>query len=140
MCSSRDKRVIDMLETMEASESSQAGIRTSWRKWEECAGQSFLTQLVRSQPGEASTEPAVCEQERTAGGVMAGGCLGHRDHGKREVLILREARRKIHRTAALVIWREEFGFFRGLIHGITWKKKGRKSPRLMSRLFPCAQS
>lgn len=57
-----------MLESMEVPENCQAGIRASPRKrWQECAEEKFLTQLVR-EPGKASTGPAVGKQRRTGGG------------------------------------------------------------------------
>ena len=98
------------------------------RRFLECVEDDFLAQQVRGPTREGvMLDLLFCDRKGLVGDVMGGGCLGHRDHEITEVLILREVRAGVSRTATLDFWRADFGLFRGLADRDPWEAvlKGR---------------
>ncbi|PKU38106.1 rna-directed dna polymerase from mobile element jockey-like [Limosa lapponica baueri] len=74
---------------------------------------NFLTQLVRDPTREGALLD--CCEQTIVGDVTVGGCLGHSDCERIEFSILREARRRVSRTATMDFRRADFGLFRSLL-------------------------
>jgi len=84
--------------------------RKQSRKFLECVEDNFLTQMVKELTRKGTLlDLFFVNREGLLGDVMVGGCLGHSDHGMTELLILREVRRGVSRTATLDFWRADFG-------------------------------
>ncbi|PKU32032.1 rna-directed dna polymerase from mobile element jockey-like [Limosa lapponica baueri] len=96
--------------------------REQSRRFLECVGDNFLTQLVRELTREgARLNLLFGTREGFVGDVTIGGCLGHSDHEMIEFLIVREVRRGVSRTATLDFRRADFGLFRSLVDRVPWE-------------------
>ncbi|GAB0185962.1 mitochondrial enolase superfamily member 1 [Grus japonensis] len=96
--------------------------RKQSRRFLEHVEDNFLTQLVSESISEgALLDLLFTNREGLVSDVMVGGHLGHSDHEMIEVLILREVRRGVSRTATLDIWRADFGLFRRLVDRGPWE-------------------
>lgn len=82
------------------------------RRFLECV-EDILDIAGESANQERHPAGPVCEQrEGLADDVMVGGHLRHSDHGVIAFLILREVRRRVHRTATLDFHKGDFVLFR----------------------------
>ncbi|PKU36060.1 adaptin ear-binding coat-associated protein 1 [Limosa lapponica baueri] len=92
------------------------------RRFLECVGDNFLTQLVREPTREGALQDLLfVNRERLMGDVMVGGHLGYSDQEMIEFLIFREARRGVSRTAIMDFWRAHFGLFKSLLDRVPWE-------------------
>ena len=83
---------------------------------------NFLTKLVREPAKEGAPLGLLfIIRERLVGDVMVGGRLVHSDHEMIVVLILREVRMGVSRTATLDFWKANSGLFRSLVDRATWE-------------------
>ena len=96
--------------------------RDQSRRFLECVGDNFLTQLVREPTREgALLDLLFVNREGLVDNVAAGGRLGHSDHEIIEFSILREARRRLSRTDILDFKRADFVLIRHLLERIPWE-------------------
>ncbi|PKU30779.1 adaptin ear-binding coat-associated protein 1 [Limosa lapponica baueri] len=97
--------------------------REQSRRFLECVGDNFLTQLVREPTMEAALLGLLfVNREGLVGDVTVGGRLGHSDHEMIEFSILREARRGASRTASMDLRRADFGLFKSLLDRAPWEE------------------
>ncbi|PKU35038.1 adaptin ear-binding coat-associated protein 1 [Limosa lapponica baueri] len=111
--------------------------REQSRRFLECVGDYFLTQLVREPTREgALLDMLLVNREGPVGDVTVGGHLGRSDHEMIEFSILREARRGASRTATMDFRRADFGLFKSLLDRVLWeaalKGKGLQEERRKS--------
>ncbi|PKU40554.1 rna-directed dna polymerase from mobile element jockey-like [Limosa lapponica baueri] len=96
--------------------------REQSRRFLECVGDNFLTQLVREPTREgALLDLLFVNREGLVGDVTVGGHLGYRDREMIEFLILREVRRGVSRTAIMDFQRADFGLFKSLLDRVPWE-------------------
>ena len=92
------------------------------RRFLECVGDNFLTQLVSEPTREgALLDLLFVNREGLVDDVAVGGQLGHSDCEIIESSILREATRGGRRTAILDFQRADFILFRHLLDRIAWE-------------------
>ncbi|PKU41370.1 adaptin ear-binding coat-associated protein 1 [Limosa lapponica baueri] len=96
--------------------------REQSRRFLECVGDNFLTQLVREPTREgALLDLLFINREGLVGDVTVGGRLGHSDHEMIEFSVLREARRGASRTATMDFQRADFGLLKSLLNRVPWE-------------------
>ena len=91
--------------------------RDQSRRFLECVGDNFLTQLVREPTREGALLDLLFVNRGLVDDVAVRGRLGHRDHEIIEFSILREARRGLSRTDILDFRRADFVLFGTCLKG-----------------------
>ena len=97
--------------------------REQSRRFLECVGDNFLTQLVREPTrGSNILDLLFVNREGLVGDVKVGGRLGQSDHEMLDFSILVEPRKGASRTATLDFRRADFNLFRTMVERVPWEE------------------
>ena len=96
--------------------------REQSRRFLECVGDNFLTQLVREpMRGSNILDLLFVNREDLVGDVKVGGRLGQSGHEMLDFSILVEPWRGVSRIATLDFWRADFNLFRTMVEKVPWE-------------------
>ena len=92
------------------------------RRFLECVGDNFLTQLVREPTrGSNILDLLFVNREGLVGDVKVGGHLRQSDHEMLDFSILVEPQRGVSRTATLDFRRADFNLYRTMVERVPWE-------------------
>ena len=96
--------------------------REQSRRFLECVGDNFLTQLVKEPTrGSKILDLLFVNREGLVGDVKVGGRLGQSDHEMLDFSILAEPQRGVSRTATSDFQRADFNLFRTVVERVPWE-------------------
>ena len=96
--------------------------REQSRRFLECVGDKFLTQLVKEPTrGSKILDLLFVNKEGLVGNMKFGGHLGRSNQEMLDFSILVEPRRGVNRTATLDFWRANLSLLRTMVERVPWE-------------------